>query len=290
MNFTAFLSTIVSFIMMVLSLINPGLIKEPEAVPRAETAQYRVITFNLRYGGSAAESVKYRSKLMLAELSSKDADVMGFQEATPEWMGILASKLESYAYISEYRTGDEREGTEANPVFYKKDKFDLVDSGTFWLSETPDVVGSKYPGAGCERVCTFAVLRDKALGRDIAFLNTHLDNVSYAAIYHGMTLINSKIKEFILKDYPIILTGDFNSVEGSGAYNAASVYLNDTKYQAPVTDSGYTYHDYGKQELLLDYIFASNKVTPLRYSIIRDKINKSYLSDHYGIFVDFRID
>lgn len=290
MSFSAVLSTIVSFIMMVLSFINPGLIKAPDPVPLAQTAQYRVITFNLRYGGSAAESVSYRSKLMIAELNSKDADVMGFQEATPEWMGILSSKLSDYAYVSEYRTGDEREGTEANPIFYKKDVFELIDSGTFWLSETPEVVGSKYPGAGCERVCTFAVLRDKVSGRDIAFLNTHLDNASYDAIVHGMNLINNKIREFMLRQYPIILTGDFNTGEGSGAYNAASWYLNDTKYQAPETDSGYTYHDYGKQELLLDYVFASVNITPLRYSIIRDKINKSYLSDHYGIFVDFRID
>lgn len=289
MTVSAFFSAVLSFIMMVLSLINPGLIKEPAPVPRAETAQYRVITFNIRYGGSAAESVKYRSKLLLAELSSKDADVMGFQEATPEWIGILSSKLTDYAYVSEFRTGDTRDGTEANPIFYKKDKFDLIESDTFWLSETPDVVGSKYPGAGCERICTYVILKDKESGKEIAFLNTHLDNASYAAIQHGMNLINNKIREFVLRQYPIILTGDFNTTEGTSVYNAASWYLNDTKYTAPETDDGFTYHDYGKQELLIDFIFASNKVTPLRYSIIRDKINQSYISDHYGIFVDFRI-
>lgn len=282
-------STIIAFIMMVFSFINPSMIKEPDRIPLAEGAQYRAITFNVCYSGTALYSVNYRSKLLIAEVNSKDADIMGFQEATPEWMNILTKKLDKYAYVSCYRTGDESEGAEANPIFYKKDKFTLLDSGTFWLTDTPDVVGSKYPGAGCERISTYVVLEDNITQQKIAVFNTHLDNVSYAAGVTGMNRINEKIWDYI-GEIPVMLMGDFNSTSSSYVYTLATKHLRDTRVVASETDSSYTYHDYGKQELLLDYVLASSEINPMRYSVIKDQINRAYISDHYGIYVDFSID
>ena len=106
-------------------------------------------------------------------------------------MEDLTEGLPEYGWVGVGRD-DGQEAGEFNPVFYRKDKYDLVDSGTFWLSETPELPSLGWNG-GCNRLCTWVILREKATGFTYAHVNTHLDNASEEARVNGAKLVREKI-------------------------------------------------------------------------------------------------
>lgn len=280
---------IVSAFLSVMLLFTGGLWKEVTPNPTekiADGADIRVVTFNLRYTGTGETSIAYRAPLMAAQLKEIDADSMGFQEATLRWMIYLEKNLPDYDYVGVSRA-DGRLLGEFSPVFYKKDKYNAVDWGTFWLSKTPEKAGSKDWDSNNVRICTWVLLENKQTGERYVHLNTHLDHISEEARENQMKVLLTKVNEFV-GEYPIVLTGDFNDVTGSPMYNIVTEVLKDSSFIAPVTDSKYTYHAYGEAESKIDFVFVSDDVTPLVYHVIDDKIDDTYLSDHYGIYVDMK--
>lgn len=260
----------------------------PNPVPKiANDASIRAVTFNLRYTGFGKTSIAYRAPLLVSQLKEIDADSMGFQEATLRWMTYLEKNLENYDYVGVSRA-DGRVLGEFSPVFYKKDKYTAVDWGTFWLSKTPEKAGSKDWGSMNVRLCTWALLENKQTKERYVHLNTHLDHVSPEARENQMKVLLTKVNEFVGK-YPIVLTGDFNDTVDSPMYMEVTKVLNDSCFLAPVTEDKNTFHDYGERDMKIDFIFVSDDVTPLVYHVIDDKVNDTYLSDHYGIYVDLKI-
>jgi len=275
-----------AFMLSIFAITNCGAPVAPETAPIADGADVRIVQFNLRTTGWAETSVAYRAPLMVAELNELMPDSMGFQEANLRWMLYLEEKLTDYAYVGVGRTDGNLRG-EFSPVFYLKDKYNLVDSGTFWLSDTPDKPGSKFASSQNIRICTWAVLENKETGESYAHINTHLDHISASARKMQVEVLLTKVNELI-GDYPIVLTGDFNDNAASPMYAAATEVLSDARLIAPVTEDKATFHNYGKSvtEKTLDYVFVSDRVQPLVYHVIDDKVNGTYLSDHYGIYVD----
>ena len=261
-------------------------VEAPPAAPLAEGADVRVVQFNLRCTGFGETSVAYRAPLMTAMLQSLGADSMGFQEANLRWMTYLEDHLPDYACVGVARD-DGRVLGEFSPIFYLKEKYDLIDSGTFWLSKTPEKPGTKDWGSACNRICTWAVLENKETGARYVHYNTHLDHISGEARKNQMAVLLEKVKEFI-GVYPVALTGDLNDLEDSDMYREAAALLTDARHAAPVTDTQDTFHNYGGivPMGLLDYVFVSEDVAPLVFHVIDDKINGKYLSDHYGVYVD----
>lgn len=252
--------------------------------PIADGADVRVLSFNLRCTGFGKTSVAYRAPLMVAQLEEIGADSMGFQEANYRWMSYLIKHLDNYGYVGVSRTNGKNLG-EFSPIFYRKDKYDVVASDTFWLSKTPEKAGSKDWGSANVRICTWAMLRNKATGECYVHFNTHLDHISSEARENQMKVLLDKVKAFNGK-YPIVLTGDFNDTTESVMYAEATEILNDSRILAPVTDDQVTFHDYGEKAELIDFVFVSDDVKPLVYHVVDDKINDTFLSDHYGIYVD----
>lgn len=263
-------------------------IKANPVEPLADTADIRVVSFNLRTTGIGKTSVAYRAPLLTAQLTETKADSMGFQEANYRWISYLEDNLTDYAYVGGGRTDGGVLG-EYSPVFYLKDKYTAVDYGTFWLSKTPDKPGSKDWGSNNIRICTWAVLENKETGERYVHMNTHLDHISGSARAHQIEVLLNKADEFIGK-YPVVVTGDFNDNIESDMYRKATEKLNDARLLAPVTDDKATYHNYGNlvNPKLIDFIFVTDDVTPLVYHVIDDKINDVYLSDHYGIYTDLK--
>ncbi|MCQ2479927.1 MAG: endonuclease/exonuclease/phosphatase family protein [Clostridia bacterium] len=260
----------------------------PNPVPKiADDASIRAVTFNLRCTGFGKTSIAFRAPLLVSQLKEIDADSMGFQEANLRWMTYLEKNLEDYDYVGVARS-DGRVLGEFSPVFYKKDKYTAVDWGTFWLSKTPEKAGSKDWGSNNVRLCTWALLENKQTKERYVHLNTHLDHVSPEARENQMKVLLTKVNEFVGK-YPIVLTGDFNDTVGSPMYTEVTKVLNDSCLIAPVTEDKNTYHNYGEKNAKIDFIFVSDDVTPLVYHVIDDKVNDTYLSDHYGIYVDIKI-
>lgn len=256
--------------------------------PIAPEADVRVVQFNLRMGGVGKTAIAYRAPRLVAQLEEVKADSMGFQEATLEWMLYLKEHMTGYDYVGVARTDGNVLG-EFSPIFYRSDKYNAIDSGTFWLSKTPDVPGSKDWGSQNIRICTWVILENKETGSRYVHMNAHLDHISEKARENQMKVLLNKADEFIGK-YPVVLTGDLNDDNSSVMYSLAAEKLNDSRLLAPVTDDKETFHNYGGAVIKgrLDYVFVSKETTPLVFHVIDDKIDGDYLSDHYGIYVDLK--
>ncbi len=261
---------------------------EIESVPEKAEGAVRIVTFNVRCRDDLYGSVKGRSQLICSALKQYHPDSFGVQEATQQWIDILDENMgDEYAYVSQMR--DDEPDTEASAVFYLKDKYELLDSGTMWLSETPDVFASKLELSGCTRVATWATLKNKESGKVYTHINTHLDHILEEVRVEQVKILKTKLEELKAQGYPLICTGDFNTYEGDEAYNEMITCLKDSKFLADESDEGKTFHNYGKQFFRLkpiDFVFVSDGVKVNRYKIIDEKISGMYLSDHYGVCVD----
>ena len=282
-------SSIVLSFFMALGWWTPASL-EIKNVPEKSEGETRVISFNVRCKDDTAGSVKTRSQLIVSALRQYAPDSFGVQEATEEWMKILSENLgDKYAYIGEAR--DDSSDTEYSAVFYLKDKFELLEGGTFWLSDTPEEFGSKFNSSSLPRIATWAVLKNKENGKIYTHLNTHLDHILETARVQQVEVLSEKIKE-LKKVSTVICTGDFNSNEGADAYNKMTEVLSDSKYLAKKSDKGKTFHNYGKSLFSfkpIDFIFVSEGTEVVRYKIIDEQIAGMFLSDHYGLCADIII-
>ena len=252
----------------------------------ADGATARIVTFNVRCTGTGKTSVAYRAPLLCAQLLEANADSIGLQEANLRWMTVLCDHLDGYDYVGVARANGKNLG-EFSPIFYKKDKYTVRDSGTFWLSKTPDKPGTKDWGSQNIRICTWVILENKETGEAYAHFNTHLDHISGTARAMQMDVLLDKIATYA-GGLPVVLTGDFNDEAGSAMYEKATAVLRDSRLLAPVTEDKATFHNYGGAVLMdkIDFIFVGESVNPLVYHVIDDKIGGDYLSDHYGIYAD----
>lgn len=261
---------------------------EIENVPEKSDGSLRIVSFNVRCKDDLYGSVKGRSQLIVSALRQYRPDSFGVQEATQQWLDIFEKELgDEYGCVAQLR--DDAKDSEASAVYYLKEKFELHDSGTMWLSETPGVFASKLELSGCTRIATWATLKEKASGKVYTHINTHLDHILEGVRVEQVKILEAKIEELKSQGNPVICTGDFNTYEGDEAYNEMITCLDDSKFLAAETDDGKTYHNYGKEffkKKPIDFVFVSDGVTVQRYKIINEKIDRMYLSDHYGVCVD----
>lgn len=235
-----------------------------------------------------------RAHLFAQQVNYYLPDILGVQEFNSNWQGMMEELLPQYAYYGVKRGGDGSEKTsEMSGIFYLKGKFDLVDSGTFWISETPEKE-SKYDDAACNRICSFVVLKNRSTGKLFAHFNTHLDHVSTEAQNLGGRLIAEKSEEIKAKhgDIPVVITGDFNQYPDGLAVKALKdkgfVNAYDLSENAKSTP---TYHGWGKAEddKPIDFILASGDVTLKNYAVKDEKWDNSYVSDHYMITAEIEL-
>lgn len=267
----------------VLALILPFLgIGVPELGAKANTDSevVRIMSFNVR----CAEFD--RGKIVPQVVADYMPDSIGFQECEGTWYLTLKTYLPDYQIVGVGRDTGLKLLGESTAIMFRKDKYKLVDSGTFWLSETPDKVSMGWD-AKYLRTCTWVVLENRETGEQYAHINTHLDNVGKLARENGMKMIFDKVKSF---DMPVVVTGDFNFNSSSSYYKfLTSDVLSDVAEIADKADSGCTIHDYtGRTEgTPIDYICVNEKVSQvLTYKIIRDTYDGQYVSDHYPICSD----
>ncbi len=273
-----------------LSLYTPGPVTVADVPPKAAGA-VRAVSFNVRCKDDLYGKVRDRAGFVAETLRSYAPDSFGVQEATAQWLDLLDGALgDRYARVGEPR--DSTKNTEYSAVYYDKTAYDLLGSGTLWLSETPDKPGSKSFLSSFPRICTWATLRSKTSGLVYTHLNTHLDHVlEYTREKQAGVLVRQieALQEF----GPVVCTGDFNTEEGAAAYRVVAAALDDTKMTAAETDSGKTFHNYGRlllsKQKPIDFIFVTKGTPVLRHKIIDNTANGMYLSDHYGLCADVEI-
>lgn len=183
----------------------------------------KVMSFNIRYGAAndGENSWKHRDYLVLETIQNYGPDLIGYQEALKFQVDFLKQNLKGYGFHGIGRDKGTEEG-EYVPVMWKMDRFELVDSGHFWLSETPEIPGSVSWDSSLTRMLSWVVLRDKkAVGyqKELVFANTHFDHRGNQARLESAKLIRQRAEE-IMNDIPIILTGDFNTTEDLAPYAA----------------------------------------------------------------------
>lgn len=245
----------------------------------------KIMSFNVLCWGDDAHCFESRTPLVCKRIREQMPDILGTQESHKEWMDIICDALPEYDFVGVGRDDGKEEG-EYSPVFYRKDRFELLDSDTFWLSETPDVPSIGW-GARCRRICSWALLKNKADGKTFAAFNTHLDHVSEEARDNGIRLVVEKLRTF--GDIPVFCTGDFNTDEGSTCYQIMTEdFMADAKYVADSSDSGNTFTCFKPAEYEnsspIDFIFVKKDAVHVKeYRIVRDDIDGRQPSDHYAI-------
>lgn len=223
----------------------------------------------------------YRADLIIDDLQSQAPGIIGFQEATKWQYDYLVDTLAGYDSVITYR--DDAFNSEGCPIFYHTASYTLVDKGSFWLSETPEVMSKDWDSA-CYRICSYVILTDNVSGKDFVVFNTHLDHVSDTARINGIKVVLDKIAQF--GGLPAVIMGDFNALEGSETYIRVTENFLDARYQVEDISLDYTYQNWGNQENAkrLDYFMISQTgFTVNSYNVLPALYDGVYSSDHCPI-------
>lgn len=285
---------VVSLITAIITLFNPIYGYEPAPIvnvnpnPIAQAEAYQdvtVMSYNVFIAGEEALSPDNRAPKLIENILRYKPDSFGVQEADKAWTDRLEAGLNDYARAGTFRDDGITEG-ESSSVFYLKNKYKLIDSGDFWLSETPDEPSFGWDAA-CKRVCTYVILENKETGFTYAHFNAHFDHVGNIAKAESVSLISRKITE-IAPDIPVILTGDFNVAELSKNYRRVlESGMRDTKRLAEDSAFGATYHGYNTLASLgmpIDFIFVNGYASSVAsYEIDRTEYEFGYASDHHPV-------
>ncbi|MBQ8953157.1 MAG: endonuclease/exonuclease/phosphatase family protein [Clostridia bacterium] len=242
----------------------------------------KIVTFNLRCDndGDAENRWEFRKGLVLDRLEAEAPDVAGFQEVKPEMAAFIRRHWNGYLCVGSGR-GQAFDG-ENNMIGFRLDRFELMQLETFWLSETPDVPGSRYPGqSSCPRVCTHILLRPLAGAKVFHVYNTHLDHVSDEARVLGAQAILKRIAEDQAhRPAPLVLTGDMNAEPDS-----PPIALFERTLINETPDFPGSYHGFGRcpEHPQIDYIF-SRGFTAVRPPVAwREQSFGKHLSDHNAL-------
>ncbi|MDD4291374.1 MAG: endonuclease/exonuclease/phosphatase family protein [Clostridia bacterium] len=246
----------------------------------------RVMSYNINVNDPEHKWTD-RREFVLKTITETQPDIVGFQEVSPIQYQWLKTKLRGYTSVITYR--DDRTVSEACPVFFSKSKFALVDSGTFWLSETPDVMSTDW-GAEYYRICTYVTLERLSDKARFAFYNTHLDNSSVEAREKGIQVVLGRIEGN--GGLPSVVTGDFNANARSQTYKITTDTLTDTKTAAKESDDGATYQNWGQRLDMprIDYIFVSSDFSVDKFKIVDNTYNGKYASDHFAIYAELYLE
>lgn len=268
-----------------------GQVKQQTSAPQP----VNVMSFNIRYDNpeDSLDNWQYRKDRAANAIRFYDVDILGTQEVLHNQLEDLKQRLPGYAVIGVGRE-DGKEKGEYSALWYKTDRFDLLDSGYFWLSETPEVAGSKGWDGACERIASWAKLQDKKSGKKYFALNTHLDHVGVAARREGISLILDRVNE-LSDGLPVIVTGDFNSEPQSDVIKhitdaANPEHLTDSRDVAAIVyGPSWSFHDFGNipydRRPLIDYVFVNQGLKVLRYGVLAEMENNDFLSDHAPVLV-----
>ena len=252
----------------------------------------KIMTYNIRLdvASDGENAWPNRKDYFNSQIQFYSPDVFGVQEATPGQVDYIASALTNY---NKFGVGREEGGTgEACTIYYKKDRFKVEQSNTFWLSETPNVVSRGWDAA-CNRVCTYGLFKDLKTKKTFWVFNLHLDHMGEEARIKGVQLALKKISELNTKKYPAFLMGDFNSEPDTKQIAEIKKVMDDTKdvsKEKPFGPSG-TFNDFKHNEpvtLLLDYIFVSKNsgLKIQKHAVLSDSKDLKYPSDHLPVLIE----
>lgn len=190
---------------------------------RAAPLSLRVMSFNIRYStaNDGEDRWEKRQPVVIETIRAYNPDLLGTQEVLADQADFLQQHFPGYRFVGTGRDDGKRKG-EYSPIMFRNDRFDLLAHGQWWLSPTPEVVGSRGWDAALPRIVTWVRLKDRASGRAFLFFNTHWDHRGDVARVESGKLMRRLIEDSRAEgeDLPVVVTGDFNSTEQSPQYRA----------------------------------------------------------------------
>ena len=244
----------------------------------------KVISYNIRMGtaNDGDNSWDLRKEASVAMIEDQQPDIFGLQEAFDFQRKYLEENCPRYGAIGVGRDDGVLEGEQMS-IFYDKEKFNLKEWGTYWLSPTPDSVSFGWDAA-CRRTATWCLLESKDGRRHFYYVNTHLDHVGVEARLKGLALIVERIGEMNRENWPMVLTGDFNVQPDDPCLMALDGKMLSARVTAKKTDDKGSYNAWGKESKPIDYIFYSNFAKALSFETLdRSYAGKPFISDHYPV-------
>ena len=252
-----------------------------------------VISYNVRVDTSVDGDNRWecRRHASLNMIRAEQPTIFGVQEAMPHQYQYLKDSLPQYGSYGIGREDGQSWG-EHMAIFYHKDFVELLDCGTFWLSETPDVPSHGWD-AMCKRTCTWVRLKLKTDGREFVYMNTHLDHVGEQARRESLRMITQRITELAPNGEPVILTADFNSTVDNPIYDTLRTIRLDTRAIAPESDSRATLNCWRTDKTddptwVIDHVFVRG-VEAQSFRVLDGDYGAPFISDHYPVLMRGRM-
>lgn len=263
-----------------------------------ESVTMNVMSFNIRYDNpeDGNQNWHHRKENVVRMINFYDLDIIGMQEVLAHQLKYLKTRLTQYKTVGVGREDGIDKG-EFSPIFYRKELYKELKSGTFWLSDTPGKV-SKGWDAALERIASWVILKNKKSGKQCIVINTHFDHIGVQARLESARLLKKKSVE-LAADLPLILTGDFNLVPESEAIrilleaDGKNTLLNSSSeahytYGPNWTSSGFDNRPFENRKVI-DYIFLRKVKKVHRYAVISEMLEDLYLSDHCPVFAQIEL-
>jgi endonuclease/exonuclease/phosphatase family metal-dependent hydrolase len=264
--------------------------------PAAGALELKVMTFNLRYASKEMpQAWSVRRPVTKACLEQTSPDLIGTQEGLAAQLADMREDLPAYAMFGQGREGGAK--GEHMAVFYRRARFEVLETHDYWLSETPEVVGSKSWDTSLPRMVTWARFRDKPTGKTFVFANTHFDHMSEEARAQSAKLVRGRLA-LLKPEEPILLVGDFNAAAKASAAYATLIeggFLTDL-YRAAPTRAGEdlnSFHGYRKPRhdgVHIDWLLGRGGWKSRSGVVVTFAVDGQNPSDHYPVMVDIGLE
>ena len=248
-----------------------------------------IMTYNIRLD-TEADGINMwdnRKEGVLSLIKEESVDILGIQEGLPSQIEYLSKELDGYSMIGEGRDG--RNNGEYSAIYYRNKKMNLIETETFWLSETPEMPSIGWDAA-INRIVTLGIFKIKKSKKELIVYNTHFDHIGKIAREKSVGVILNHIKENDFQNRPLIVMGDFNANPDDLPIELLSNELNDSFKLLPVENPVGTFNGFDLDSKLLDridYIFTKNiKIT--NYKHLNKKLPSGlWPSDHLPILITY---
>ena len=246
-----------------------------------------VLSYNIRYDNpnDGENQWKYRKERVANYIKEIRPDIIGMQEVLDPQLVFLDVSLTEFSYVGVGREDGKTKG-EYSPILYNSNRLTLLQTDTFWLSETPKVISVGWDAA-LERICTYAQFKHKETGQKFWVFNTHFDHIGELARIQSAKLIHQKIKMLNTNNFPVIITGDFNLTPDTAPIKIFQNAYVDVMQKTPTNANNYgTFTGFDKLsngEERIDYIFQKGLKTIKSTHIWLKTTSGGWASDHHPV-------
>ena len=257
------------------------------------SAPFRVMTQNIRYADDEGGNLVVNRAPRFQKLAQEyQPDILCIQEDNRLWVPILQKFFtDNYGHSGMYSGGpvsNNGQGGNYQSIFFRTDRYKLVEEGAFWLTDTPEEA-TKLEGSKSIRSCTWVLLKDMLTNKELFVCNTHLDNTTNEVRMAQLNILFEQVGNY-MEQYPTVFCGDFNARPDSGVYQSVTERFSDPQINAETNlstiDVTFTRYGTDDEPRRLDYMFYNSMLDAKLYQILNDQYD-GYISDHFGAFTEY---